>query len=183
MKKLLSIGLISAVLGTSAFASNIEYLGLSDKTLSVQAKHIDIKDSGLNTGWIYGINYIINKDLREQGAWGVRTGFEFNYGKLDFTDKSGNATYTEFSWLIGPSYTFNCGARAYVEAKVGYVGLSDEITSNSGTNGYVVAGVAGVEYPVMKHLIVGIEGEYGKTYIDTLDFDTTTFGGYIGYSF
>jgi opacity protein-like surface antigen len=183
MKKLLSLALAGAVFGTSLFAGNIEYLGQLDKTFSIQVKHINIQDSGLDSGWVYGINYMFNKDLGEQSAWGVRTGFEFNYGNLDFTDKSGDITYTEFSWLIGPSYTFNCGARAYVEAKVGYVGLSDKITSNSGTNTYVVGGVAGIEYSVMKHLTVGVEGEYGKTYIDTLDFDTTAFDAYVGYKF
>ena len=134
MKKLLSVAMISAVLGTSAFAGGITYLGQKEKTLSVKVKHVDISDSGLDSGVVYGLNYMIHKDLGEPGAWGMRYGFEFNYGKMDFSDKSGDTTYTEFSWQIAPTYTFNCGARAYVGGKVGYVGFSDDVGSNNGKN-------------------------------------------------
>jgi len=182
MKKILSVALISAVLGTSAFAGGITYLGQKDKTLSVQVKNIDIKDSGLDSGMIYGISYMFNKDIGSEGAWGLRTGFEFNYGKLDIKS-GGDTTYTEASWVFGPSYQFNCGARAYAEAKVGYVGFSDNVTSKNGTNGYVLGGVLGAEYPVMKHLVVGAEAEFGNTYIESESYSTTAFGGYIGYKF
>ncbi len=184
MRKLLSVAMISAVLGTSAFAGGITYLGQKEKTLSVQVKHVDISDSGLDSGIVYGLSYVIHKDLGEPGAWGMRYGFEFNYGKMDFSDKSGDTTYTEFSWQIAPTYTFNCGARAYVGGKVGYVGFSDSITSSSDSkNGYVLAGIAGAEYPVTKHIVVGAEAEVGSTYIDTESYSTTTFGGYVGYKF
>ena len=183
MKKLLITGILGVVLGTSAFAGGIEYIGQLDKTLSVQAKHIDIKDSGLDTSWIYGISYIGNKDIGEQGAWGIRTGFEFDYGKLDYSNKSGDTTYTEFSWQIAPSYTFSCGARVYAGGKVGYVGFSDSIGSNSGTNGYVLAGIVGAKYPVAKHFAIGAQAEFGNTYIDSNSYSTTTFAGYVGYRF
>jgi len=183
MKKVVSIAMISAVLGTSAFAGGITYLGQKENTLSVQVKHIDISDNGLDAGVIYGLRYTMHKDIGQEGAWGMRYGFEFNYGKLDYSDKSGNVTYTEFSWEIGPAYTFNCGARAYAEAKVGYVGFSDNIAGKNGKNGYVIAGIAGVEYPAAKHIVVGAEVEVGSTYIDTESYSTTTFGGYVGYKF
>jgi len=183
MKKLLIVGILGTVLGTSAFAGGITYLGQKENTLSVQVKHIDISDSGLDAGVIYGLRYTMHKDIGQEGAWGMRYGFEFNYGKLDYSDKSGDTTYTEFSWLIGPSYTFSCGARVYVGGKVGYVGFSDNIGSNSGTNGYVLAGIVGAEYPVAKHVVVGAEAEAGSTYIDTESYSTTTFGGYVGYKF
>ena len=184
MKKLLSVTLLSAVLGTSAFAGGITYLGQKENTLSIQVKHVDISDSGLDAGVVYGLSYTIHKDIGQEGAWGMRYGFEFNYGKMDFSDKSGDTTYTEFSWQIAPTYTFNCGARAYLGGKVGYVGFSDNLTSNSDSkNGYVLAGIAGAEYPVAKHIVVGAEAEVGSTYIDTESYSTTTFGGYVGYRF
>jgi hypothetical protein len=184
MRKLLSVALINVVLGINAFASgNITYLGQKEKTLSLQVKHIDIKDSGLDSGVIYGLSYMINKDVGQVGAWGMRYGFEFNYGKLDFSDSSGDTTYTEFSWTIAPSYTFNCGARAYAGGKVGYVGFSNSVVGSGGTNGYVLAGVVGAEYPVMKHMVVGAEVEAGNTYIESQSYSTTTFGGYVGYKF
>jgi len=147
-------------------------------------KYIDIKDSGLDSGVVYGLSYVIHKDLGQEGAWGMRYGFEFNYEKMDFSDKLGDTTYTEFSWQIAPTYTFNCGARAYLGGKIGYVGFSDELTSSSDSkNGYVLAGIAGAEYPVAKHIVVGGEVEIGSTYIDTESYSTTTFGGYVGYKF
>jgi hypothetical protein len=176
MKKLLSIALLGATLTSSAFASNIEYLGLLDHSISAQAKYLDIHDSGIDSGWVYGLKYMTNKDLGEQGAWGVTYQMEFNYGNLDLKS-GGDTTYTEFSVAIGPSYTFECKAKAYLLAKAGYADFGNKVSSDSGSNGGVLAGVLGVEYPIMKHLIVGIEGEYGKTYIDTLDFDTNSFGG------
>ena len=183
MKKILSIALISAVAGTSAFAGDVTYLGQKEKTLAVQVKHINIKDSGLKSSMIYDLSYTMNNDLGQTGAWGLKMGFEFNYGKMDYKDKSGNTTYTEFSWLFAPSYTFSCNARAYAGAKVGYVGFSDKVTSNSGTNGYVLAGIVGAEYPVMKHLVFGAQAEFGNTYIESESYSTTTFGGYVGYKF
>ena len=114
MKKLVTIGILGAVLETSVFAGGITYLGKTSKTLSVQVKSIDIKDSGLDTSAVYGISYSIDKDLGQEGAWGLKTGCEFNYWKMDYSDKSGDTTYTEASVLIGPSYTFNCGAEAYL---------------------------------------------------------------------
>ncbi len=184
MKKLLSIAIIGAVMGTSAFAGGITYLGQKENTLSLQVKHVDISDSGLDSSTVYGLSYAINKDLGEPGAWGMRYGIEFNYGKMDFSNKSGDTTYTEFSWQIAPTYTFNCGARAYAGGKIGYVGFSDDITSNNDSkNGYILAGIAGVEYPVKKHIVVGAEVEVGSTYVDTESYSTTTFGGYIGYKF
>ena len=182
MKKLLSIAIIGAVLKTSAFAGGITYLGQKENTLSLQVKHVDISDSGLDAGVVYGLSYTMHKDLRESGAWGMRYGFEFNYGKFNFSDKSGDTTYTEFSWQIAPTYTFNCGARAYLGGKVGYVGFSDDVTSN-GKNGYVLTGIVGVEYPIKKHFVVGVEAEAGNTYIDSDSYSTTTFGGYVGYKF
>ena len=184
MRKLLSVAMISAVLGTSAFAGGITYLGQKENILSVQVKHVDISDSGLDSGVVYGLSYTIHKDIGQEGAWGMRYGFEFNYGKMDFSNKSGDTTYTEFSWQIAPTYTFNCGARAYLGGKIGYVGFSDELTSSSDSkNGYVLAGIAGAEYPVAKHIVVGAEAEVGSTYIDTESYSTTTFGGYVGYKF
>ncbi len=184
MKKLLSVALLSAIIGTNAFAGGgITYLGQKEKTLSLQVKHVDIKDSGLDSGTVYGLSYMMNKDVGQAGAWGMKFGFEFNYGKMDFSDSSGDTTYTEFSWVIAPTYTFNCGARAYAGGKVGYVGFSDSISSSSGTNGYVLAGVIGAEYPVMNHLVAGAEAEFGNTYIDSKSYSTTIFGGYVGYKF
>jgi len=182
MKKLLIAGILGAVLGTNAFASGITYLGQTKKTLSIQVKSVDIQNSGLDTSAVYGITYSVDKDLGQPGDWGLKTSFEFNYGKMDFSDKSGNTTYTEASFLIGPSYTFNCGAEAYLQAKAGYVGFSDSVTSNDGTNGYVLAGVVGVEYPI-KHFVIGAKAEVGNTYIDSDSYTTTTFGGYVGYRF
>ena len=182
MKKLVTIGILGVVLGTSAFAGGITYLGQTSKTLSIQVKSVDIQDSGLDTSAVYGISYSIDKNLGEEGAWGLKTGFEFNYGKMDYFDKSGDTTYTEASFLIGPSYTFNCRAEVYLQAKAGYVGFSDSITSNDGTDGYVLAGVAGVEYPI-KSFVIGAKAEVGSTYIDTESYSTTTFGGYVGYRF
>ena len=184
MKKLLSIALISAALGTSAFAGGITYLGQQENTLALQVKHVNISDSGLDAGVVYGLSYTMHKDLGDPCAWGMRYGIEFNYGKMDFSDKSGDTTYTEFSWQIAPTYTFNCGARAYLGGKIGYVGFSDDITSNSDSkNGYVLAGIIGAEYPVKKHFVVGAEAEVGTTYIDAEFYSTTTFGGYVGYKF
>ena len=183
MKKLLSIALIGAALGTSAFAGGFSNSWKQEKILSVQVKHVDISDSGLNSGTVYGLSYVIHKELGEPGAWGMRYGFEFDYGKLDNKNSSGNTTYTEFSWEIAPSYTFNCGVRAYAGGKIGYAGFSDSVTSSNGTNGYVLAGIAGVEYSVKKHFVVGAEAEVGSTYIDTESYSTTTFGGYVGYKF
>jgi len=125
----------------------------------------------------------MNNDLGQAGAWGLKMGFEFNYGKMNYKNKSGNTTYTEFSWLMAPTYTFSCNARAYAGVKVGYVGFSDKVTSNSGTNGYVLAGIVGAEYPVMQHLVVGAQAEFGKTYIESEFYFTTTFGGYVVYKF
>ena len=183
MKKLLSVALLSVILGTNTFAGGITYLGQKENTLSVQVKHVDISDSGLDASMVYGLSYTMHKDIGQEGAWGMRYGFEFNYGKIDFSDKSGDITYTEFSWQIAPTYTFNCGARIYVGGKAGYVGFSDSITSNTGTDGYILAGIAGAEYPVTKHIVVGAEAEIGSTYIDTESYSTTTFGGYVGYKF
>jgi len=183
MRKLLSVTLVGIVLSTSAFARGITYLGQKEKTLSLQVKHIDIKDSGLDAGVVYGLNYMMHKDIGQAGAWGMKFGFEFNYGKLDFSDSTGDTTYTEFSWVIAPTYTFNCGARAYAGGKVGYVGFSDSVAGSGGTNGYVLAGVVGVEYPVMKHMVVSAEAEFGNTYIESKSYSTTTFGGYVGYKF
>lgn len=183
MKKVLSIAMVSAVLGTSAFAGGITYLGQKENTLSVQVKHIDISDSGLDAGVVYGLSYTMHKDIGQEGAWGMRYGFEFNYGKMDFSDNSGDTTYTEFSWQIAPTYTFNCGARAYLGGKIGYVGFSEDVAGSNGKNGYVLAGVVGAEYPVAKHVVVGAEAEVGSTYIDTESYSTTTFGGYVGYKF
>jgi len=182
MKKLLVAGIVGAVLGTSAFAGGVTYLGKKYKTLSLQVKSIDIKDSGLDTSVIYGISYTFDKDLGGEKAWGLKAGLEFNYGKMDYSDNIGDVTYTEASFLIGPSYTFNCGAQVYLQAKAGYVGFSDSITSKSGTNGHVLAGVAGVEYPI-KSFVVGAKAEVGKTYVDAESYSTTTFGGYVGYRF
>ena len=55
MKKLLSIALFSTVLGTSAFAGGIINLGQRENALSVQVKHVDISDSGLDAGVVYGL--------------------------------------------------------------------------------------------------------------------------------
>ena len=183
MKNLISVALLSAILCTSAFAGGITYLGQKDKTLALHVKHVDIKDIGLNASMVYGLSYTMNKDLGEEGAWGLKMGFEFNYGKFDYSDKTGNTTYAEFSWIIAPSYTFDCGARAYAGGKVGYAGFSDSATSTGGTNGYILAGVIGAEYPVMNHLVVGAEAEFGYTYIESESYSTTTFGGYVGYKF
>ena len=184
MKKLLSVAMISAVLGTSAFAGKITYLGQKETTLSVQMKYIDIKDSGLDSGIVYGLSYVMHKDLGQEGAWGMRYGFEFNYGKMDFSDKSGDTTYTEFSWIITPTYTFNFGGRVYFGGKVGYLGFSDYITSNSDSkNGDVLAGIVGAEYLVAKYIVVGVKVEIGSTYIDVDSYSTTIFDGYIGYKF
>ena len=107
MKKILSVAMISVVLGTSAFAGGVIYLGQKENILSVQVKHVDISDSGLDASMVYGLSYTMHKDIGQEGAWGIRYGFEFNYGKMDFSDKSGNTTYTEFSLQMAPTYTFN----------------------------------------------------------------------------
>jgi len=185
MKKLLITGILGTVLGTSVFAGEIAgkiILGKISETLSIQVKSVDISDSGLDRSIVYGINYSVDKDFGQPGAWRMRYSFEFNYGKMDYSDKSGDTTYTESGFLAGPSYIFNCGAEVYLQAKAGCVGFSDPVTNNNKTDGYVLAGVAGVEYPI-KSFIIGAKAEVGNTYIDSEAYSTTTFGGYVRYRF
>ena len=92
------INCIGSALGTSAFVGEFSNSWKQEKILSVQVKHIDISDSGLNSDVVYDLSYVIHKDLGEPGAWGIRYGFEFDYGKPGLKNSSGNITYTEFSW-------------------------------------------------------------------------------------
>jgi hypothetical protein len=126
--------------------------------------------------------FITDKDIGEQGAWGMRFGFELSYGELDLSDGSGNLTYTEASWLIGPAYTFENHLRFYGTIKVGYTGFSNGVFGD-GQNGYVVAGVFGADYPIMKHFTLGAEAEYGKTFVNAEKYTTTSFGGYLAYRY
>ncbi len=103
MKKILSVAVISAVLGTSAFAGSIVYLGQKEKTIQLQVKNIDISDSGLDSELIYGLGYTIHKDIGDAGAWGMEYGFEINYGKLNYENSSGDTTYTKASFMVAPT--------------------------------------------------------------------------------
>ena len=178
MKKLALIGMMA--LSTTVFASNIQF----EKELNFKVGHLDIKDSGLKSGTTYGIEYVFNRELGEPGAWGFRVSVEGNYAKLDAKDGKNTDTYTEFAFILAPSYTFDNKLRVYAGVKAGYVDLSDSASPDSdSTGGHVISGVEGIEYPVMNHLMIGISAEQGKTYISTEKYSTTKYDGYLGYKF
>ena len=178
MKKLALIGMMA--LSTTVFASNIQ----AEQEWNFKVGHLDIKNSGLKSGTTYGIEYVFNRELGEPGAWGIRISMEGDYAKLDEKDGGNTDTYTEFSIILAPSYTFDNKLRVYAGVKTGYVDLSDNASSDSdSTSGHVISGVEGIEYPVMNHLMIGISAEQGKTYISTEKYSTTKYDGYLGYKF
>jgi hypothetical protein len=184
MKKLLA-GILSVALSSSLFADvddGFYFINTNDKLINIGVKNLDIKDIGLDSGLVYDLQFITDKDIGEQGAWGMRFGFELSYGELDLSDGSGNLTYTEASWLIGPAYTFENHLRFYGVIKVGYTGFSDGVFGD-GQNGDVIAGVFGLDYPVTTHFTIGAEAEYGNTYLNGESFSTTSFGGYLAYRY
>ena len=179
MKKILSTVLISAVLATGAFAG--DYFGPKEKMFSIHAKSININDSGLDRGTVYGFS-ITGGDFAK-GDWGIKTSLEFNYGTIDYKGTTVDTTYTELSLLAAPTYTFNCGARVYIGGKAGYAGFSDSVGNSDGKNGYILGIITGAEYPVMEHFMVGVEAELDSIYVKGTRFPTTAIGGYVGYKF
>ena len=180
MKKLALIGMMA--LSTTVFASNIQL----ERDLNFKVGNVDIKDSGFKSGTNYGIEYAFNKELGEPGAWGMKFSFEGDYAKLDEENGDGTKDYTEFSVILAPSYTFSNKLRVYAGIKTGYIDLSDDATSNDtsdSTSGGIIAGVAGVEYPAMNHLMIGLSAENGNIYLDTNSYTITKYNGYLGYKF
>ena len=180
MKKLALIGMMA--LSTTVFASNIQL----ERDLNFKVGNVDIKDSGLKSGTNYGIEYAFNRELGEPGAWGMKFSFEWDYAKLDEENGDGTKDYTEFSVILAPSYTFSNKLRVYAGMKAGYIDLSSDATSNDtsdSTGGNIIAGLAGVEYPVMNHLMIGLSAENGNVYLDTDSYTITNYNGYLGYKF
>ena len=183
MKTLLKLSLLSAVLGINAFSYyDANYFRGMEHTISVQAKHIDIKDSNLDASNVYGISFIMHKDFGEQGEWGAKYGLELNYGKFDKKDSTDSITYFEASFMFAPTYTFD-KVRIYGGMKVGYTLFGSGSDDSSSTGGNVLAGVFGADYHITKNFLIGAHGEIGKTYIDTEGFSTTTYGIYLGFSY
>ena len=183
MKTLLKLSLLSAVLGVNAFGYyDANYFRGMEHTISIQAKHIDIKDSNLKASNVYGLSLIKSKDLGEKGKWGAKYGLELNYGKFDKKDSTDSITYFEASFIFAPTYTFD-KTRIYGGMKVGYTFFELENDDSSSTGGNVLAGVFGADYHITKNFLIGAQGEIGKTYIDTESFSTTTYGIYLGFSY
>jgi hypothetical protein len=160
MKKLVITGILSVALSSSLFAWGGEddidnMINTNDTMITLGVKNLDIHDIGLDSGAIFDFKFLKDKDLGEQGAWGVRTGIEAGYGNLDFSDGSGNTNYLEFSYLIGPEYTFENNLRAYGMIKAGYVTFSD--VGKNGDGGGIISGIVGVDYPVTKSFTVGVD--------------------------
>ena len=182
MKKLALIGMMA--LSTTVFASTLNNNTQFEKELNFKVGHLNIKDAGLKSGISYGMEYVFNRELGEPGAWGLRISMEGNYAKLDEESSDNTDTYTEFAFILAPSYTFDNKLRVYAGVKAGYVDLSDNSSSDSdSTGGHIIAGVGGIEYPVMSHLMLGLSAEQGKTYINTESYSTTKYDGYLGYKF
>ena len=180
LKKLLVLGMVSVAVATSAMAGNIT------KNLSIQAKHVDIKDAGVKAGTVLGLKYMFNNDIGQSGAWGFRAGIEFDYGKLNNTDK-GDSNYYDFLFTVAPSYTFDCNLKVYAGAKAGYVDIvdnsDDSSSDDSKTSGSMILGVVGAEYPITENIVIGAEGTSGNSYFNGIKYKTTTYSANLGWRF
>ena len=171
MKKLVLIGMMT--LSTIVFASNIQL----DKEFNFKVGYINIRNSGLKSGSSYGIEYVVNRKLKSN-TWGIRISLENDDIKLYKENGNGTRYYTEFSFVIALSYTFNHKLRAYEGIKEGYIVSSNNANSDGDfTGGHIITGIVGAEYPVMKHLMIGLSAEQGYIYA------ITKYNGYLGYKF
>ena len=182
MKKL-SLVLMGAVFGVSLNAAALpifKFHKTYDKstTVGIQYKNVDIKNSGLKSGGVYGLVVNFRSELGEEGYWGLKFTNEFDYGKLDAENSSDTFTYFDYILGIGPSYRINkLNVELFATGKVGYVNLEN-------TEGYFWGWNVGAEYRPFKWLTLGVGYDSG-TYATSsgLTFDMTSYKGYVGINF
>jgi len=176
LKKILATGMISAAVTTSAIAGNI-----TDKTLSVEVRHININN--VAKGNAEGLRYSANVEVGQPGAWGFIYALSFDYASnLTNEYTTGTSKYYDFSIKFAPSYTFNSNLRVYAGMKVGYIDLINN-SDDYDNQGNMLLGVAGVEYPITNHIVIGAEGASGNSYFDGIKYKTTTYSANLGWRF
>jgi hypothetical protein len=174
MKKLLLGTTLAGILVQSLHAGGI---------WSLESKWIDLSKVGLEKSTpVYGIDFSYEKDIGERGSFYLYGDFSFLFGKSDVKSSSKSIDYAEYSLGLGPMYKFGNGIGIFAIPRIGFVGYSDSWGSNKGSDGYLLEGTAGVSFDY-KRLNIKAFASFGKRWIESLSYDSDSYGLKIGWRF
>jgi hypothetical protein len=162
-------------------------LAHADSHIDIIVKSVDLSEAGLDKNTLcYGVSFGYTSDIGDPGDFQIRGDFQLVAGKGSETEDDGIKSlnhYFEYTMSLGPSYEINENISIYLVPRIGYLGyLPDFNLDSEGLSGYLVEGVAGIDFSKGRFRASLFVGS-GKRTVNSYDYTSSEFGLQIGWSF
>jgi len=140
--------------------------------VGIEAKHVKFGNDSENDGMLYGLRIGFQNNFGKSN-FGLKLGFFVDYGSVD------SNSVTEAGMYLAPKYTFNISNNMNVDV---YGGVQGKYVGIESSDGYGFVPYGGIEF-AYNNWNVALEYSSGTITFKSADIDEDTLSGIVSYRF